>query len=51
MEGSYLIAFLSLATLGAVIAFAFVSKRKTEERRNDDSAPKSTLASDGPDHR
>jgi hypothetical protein len=47
MEVSPLLAVLALATIGAVIAFAVMSKRRTEERRRSDT-PKSTLASDAP---
>lgn len=49
-ESTWLIAILSLGTLFAVATFAWVSKRKTEERLDDNDAPKSTLASDAPDH-
>ena len=41
--------FLALFTLIAVLIFAAVSKRRVEQRRKDDEAPKSTLAEDGPD--
>lgn len=46
METLPLIALLSLFTLGAVAVFAFVSKRKTEERRENAAIPKSSLATD-----
>lgn len=49
MDSSTLIAVLSFGTLGSVIAFALISKRRTDARRNDPTAPKSTLAKDGPD--
>ena len=42
---------LFLITAGGVIIFALWSKERTERRMNDDSAPKSTLAADGPDTR
>ncbi|MEM1388142.1 MAG: hypothetical protein AAGG54_11075 [Pseudomonadota bacterium] len=42
---------LALGTLLAVIVFALRSKMKTEELMEDDDAPKSTLAADGPDTR
>jgi hypothetical protein len=42
---------LSIGTIGAVIAFAAWSRRSTIERMEDDSAPKSSLAKDGPSHR
>lgn len=46
METLPLIALLSLFTLGAVAVFAFVSKRKTEQRRANAEIPKSSLATD-----
>lgn len=49
MDITYLVALLFLVTLGAALIFAAVSKARTEKRLNDDSAPKSTLAKDGPD--
>ena len=48
MDYSWLIPFLSLFTLLAVGVFALVSKVRTDERRPDPNAPKSTLAKDGP---
>ncbi|MEO1550422.1 MAG: hypothetical protein AAFR93_08320 [Pseudomonadota bacterium] len=45
-----LIIALPLLTIGAVVAFALLSKRKTEAARDSD-APKSTLAADAPDTR
>jgi len=48
MDTSSLIAVLSLATLLAVAVFALISKTATDRRRRDPSAPKSTLAKDGP---
>lgn len=47
MSGA-IVPFLSLLTLLAVAVFALVSKARVEERRHDPSAPKSTLAKDGP---
>lgn len=49
MEITTLLAVLVLATFAAVIAFAVISKRRTEQLIEDDDAPKSTLAKDGPD--
>lgn len=46
MDSGYLIAVLSLVTLIAVLAFASVSKRRTEKKMRDENAEKSTLASD-----
>ena len=46
-----LLAVLALGTLAAVGAFAFASRRKVKERREDADAPKSTLAADAPDRR
>lgn len=43
-------ALLSIGTIGAVIAFALWSRKSTIERMEDENAPKSNLAKDGPDH-
>lgn len=51
MDSGTLIVILPLFTLLAVIAFALINKKRTQERRKDDIAPKSTLAKDAPDHR
>ncbi|MFC3615598.1 hypothetical protein ACFORG_17715 [Lutimaribacter marinistellae] len=48
METSSLVIVLFVVTAGAVLIWAIVSKRKTEKRMQDDTAPKSTLAKDGP---
>ncbi len=48
MEFTFIVPILALITMLAVIVFALWSKQKTEERKNDPSAPKSALASDGP---
>lgn len=48
MDGGILIPLLAFGTLGAVIAFAWTSKIKTDERRRSEST-RSTLASDAPD--
>ncbi|WP_227258128.1 hypothetical protein [Kangsaoukella pontilimi] len=51
MDGSFLLILLAIVTLGAVMAFALYSKKRTQDRLEDDDAPKSTLAADTPDHR
>ena len=48
MEMTFIVPVLALITMLAVIVFALWSKHKTEERRQDGSAPKSALAADGP---
>ncbi|MEL6647484.1 MAG: hypothetical protein AAFY35_13780 [Pseudomonadota bacterium] len=50
-DQSGLVIFLILFTFGAIIAWALISKWRTEKRKDDDSVPKSTLAKDGPDTR
>ncbi|MEO0745637.1 MAG: hypothetical protein AAFU86_10435 [Pseudomonadota bacterium] len=49
MDVTYLLGILALSTLGIVVIFALVSKHKTEQRMEDDDAPKSRLAKDAPD--
>lgn len=51
IDQSGLVAFLFIFTIGAVIAWALISKRRTQQRMQDDSVKKSTLAKDGPDAR
>ncbi|RBO51381.1 hypothetical protein DSD19_19900 [Rhodovulum sp. BSW8] len=51
MDATSLIATLALGTLCAVVVFAWVSKRRTEARKADPDAPKSTLAADAPSTR
>lgn len=51
MDFFFLLPTLFLMTVGGVIIFALWSKHRTEARMADDSAPKSTLAADGPDTR
>jgi Tfp pilus assembly protein PilX len=51
MDMTQLIVVLFLFTILAVMGFAAFSKRKTEERMSDPNAPKSSLATDGPDHK
>jgi preprotein translocase subunit SecG len=48
METTYFLAILFLITALAFIVWALVSKRRTERKRDDPNAPKSTLAVDGP---
>ncbi|MBV0912488.1 hypothetical protein [Anianabacter salinae] len=48
MSAEIIILFLALFTLGAVLVLALSSKRKTEARRHDPDAEKSTLAQDAP---
>lgn len=43
-----IVPFLAFGTIGAVIAFAWISQIRTDERRRS-AAPKSTLAADSPD--
>ena len=43
-----LVPFLAFGTIGAVIAFAWLSQIRTDERRRSESR-KSTLAADAPD--
>ncbi|MEL6516527.1 MAG: hypothetical protein AAFQ39_02345 [Pseudomonadota bacterium] len=49
MEMYALLAFLAFSTFAAVIAFAVISKQRTERRMENDDAPKSRLAKDAPD--
>ncbi len=51
MDTSLFLPILTFGTMFAVAVFALVSKERTEKRRKDPNAPKSTLAKDGPDHR
>ncbi len=46
-----LLAVLALGTIAAVAVFAFASRQRVKERREDPEAPKSTLAADAPDTR
>ncbi|MEY8840246.1 hypothetical protein AB9K41_14575 [Cribrihabitans sp. XS_ASV171] len=48
MDTSTLVIVLFVITAGAVLIWAVMSKRRTEERRHDETAPKSSLAKDGP---
>ncbi len=51
MDATYIIVLLALFTFLAFIIFALVSKKKTEDRKNDPNAPKSSLASDADSNR
>lgn len=48
MTATNLIVILALGTLCAGAIYALREKWKTEERKNDPNAPKSTLAADAP---
>jgi len=48
MQFTWIVPFLFLFTLLAVCVFALVSKKAVEDRQDDPSVPKSTLAKDGP---
>jgi hypothetical protein len=49
MDTSIFLPLLTFGTLFAVVIFALVSVERTERRRKDPNAPKSTLAKDAPD--
>ena len=49
MDTSIFLPVLTFGTMFAVIVFALVSKERTERRRKDPNAPKSTLAEDAPE--
>ncbi len=48
METWYFLAGLFFMTMLAFLAWATLSKKRTEERLADPDAPKSSLAKDGP---
>ena len=50
MDGGFLVILLALFTLIAFVVMAIISKRKTEERMEDDTSVKSTLAADKSAH-
>jgi hypothetical protein len=50
MDVEFFVPLLALITLLAVTLFALFSKKKTEDKRHDPQAPKSTLAEDAPNH-
>ena len=51
MTVSYFLPILALITLLAVAVGALVSRKKTIERKEDPSVPKSSLAEDAPSDR
>ena len=51
ISAEIIVPFLFIVTLGAVIAFAMLSRKRTKERMNDDTMPKSALADDAPNKR
>lgn len=46
MDNGVIVIALALFTLLAFVVLALISKRKTQQRADDDSAVKSTLAAD-----
>ncbi|HMO07004.1 MAG TPA: hypothetical protein PKD10_05070 [Paracoccaceae bacterium] len=48
MDIGFLVPLLALGTLLAVCVFALVSRNRVDARRANPSAPKSSLATDGP---
>jgi hypothetical protein len=48
MDITLLLPLLALMTITSGAVFALWSKNRTEKRRHDANAPKSTLAKDGP---
>jgi len=51
MDVTSLIVILALMTLGGVSVYALIEKNRTEKRKADPDAPKSTLAADAPSTR
>ena len=51
MDTSIFLPLLTFGTLFAVAIFALVSSERTERRRKDPNAPKSSLAKDAPNER
>ena len=51
MDSTTLLVALPIATFAVVIGFALWNKKRVEDRGDDPSAPKSTLAADAPDSR
>lgn len=49
MDLAALLPFLTFGTMFAVIVFALISKRRTEQRLKDPNSPHSTLARRKPD--
>lgn len=50
MDWTTLVGALAVVTMLAFVIAAYVSKKKTQERMDDPSAPKSTLARDQDSH-
>ena len=50
MDGGFIVIMLALFTLLTFVIMAIVSKKKTEERMEDETAEKSTLAADKSSH-
>ena len=50
METGFIVILLALFTLLAFVVMAIISKRKTEQRMDDPTATKSTLAADKSSH-
>ena len=48
MDWNFLLPLLAMFTMLAAIVFSLYSKARTDERRRDPNAPKSSLAIDGP---
>lgn len=46
MEPGFIVILLALFTLLAFVVLAMISKKKTNERKNDPTSTKSTLAAD-----
>ncbi|WP_157772618.1 hypothetical protein [Pseudoponticoccus marisrubri] len=46
MTAETIVAILAFVTIGAVLVFAIIGKRRIEQRKQDGSVPKSTLAAD-----
>ncbi len=51
MDYATIVPVLALLTLLAVAVFALVSKKRVEDRMDDPTVPKSSLAKDGNPHR
>ncbi len=48
MDFAWIVPVLFMITLLCVLVFALVSKKAIEDRKDDPTIPKSTLAKDGP---
>lgn len=51
ITSGFVVPFLFVVTIGAIIVFALMSKKKTEQRKRDQTASKSTLAEDASNKR